>query len=439
MTQQYTIQPGDNLTAISKKYGVGISSLLQANQQIKDPNLIIAGQSLVIPSAGNNINTNPNPNPITPPVNPNENVDLSKSGRYVIDASNGTDQYDTQTGKKLTPQESQALGLNTVFLPKADTTQFKGGGIDTNGDGKIDVNTVLKDLGITLPTVDDGTEEGAIKARADAAKQKLDQFQNDLKKQTSNITNNPFLLSNEIMGEQKRLIEDNRDYLQTLIDDYNKEIGLLNDFRTQEQRKEDSVYRYTTLGLAEIERRAKAAQDILDRSDRTAADTRNFEMEIQQLRNATPAGQSFTVGGKVYQGTKTNEPTSTERAGSLKTQAIQAATPVILADRGADGFVSPDKYMSLRADYAAAIGDVSEFDDVFSIYLSPQNRQKYGVGKATGVDTTTDPLTAAKDYVTELKNGGMSKKDIEKYIDKAAEDADKILYKQAIKAVFNTP
>lgn len=47
-----------------------------------------------------------------------ENLALSKSGRYGITPSG--DQFDLQTGKKLTPQESQALGLNTTFLTKID-------------------------------------------------------------------------------------------------------------------------------------------------------------------------------------------------------------------------------------------------------------------------------------------------------------------------------
>jgi LysM repeat protein len=44
----YTIQPGDTLGAVARHLGVSVSSLAQANG-IKDPNVIYAGQTLVVP------------------------------------------------------------------------------------------------------------------------------------------------------------------------------------------------------------------------------------------------------------------------------------------------------------------------------------------------------------------------------------------------------
>lgn len=46
----YKIAAGDNLTKIAQKYGVGIQDILAANPQIKDPNMIYAGQTLNIPA-----------------------------------------------------------------------------------------------------------------------------------------------------------------------------------------------------------------------------------------------------------------------------------------------------------------------------------------------------------------------------------------------------
>jgi len=45
----YTIVKGDNLTKISKKFGVSIQDIMKANPYIKDPNLIYAGKTLKIP------------------------------------------------------------------------------------------------------------------------------------------------------------------------------------------------------------------------------------------------------------------------------------------------------------------------------------------------------------------------------------------------------
>ena len=48
---KYTIQKGDTLSALAQKYGTSVSALMQANPQIKNPNLIYAGASLNIPSS----------------------------------------------------------------------------------------------------------------------------------------------------------------------------------------------------------------------------------------------------------------------------------------------------------------------------------------------------------------------------------------------------
>ncbi len=47
----YLIRPGDNLTSIARRYGVSVEDLVKANN-IANPDLIYAGQTLVIPGAG---------------------------------------------------------------------------------------------------------------------------------------------------------------------------------------------------------------------------------------------------------------------------------------------------------------------------------------------------------------------------------------------------
>jgi hypothetical protein len=56
----YQIQSGDSLSGLAKKYGTNVQSLLQANPNIKNPNLIIAGQNLNLPSQ---LNTQPGLSP----------------------------------------------------------------------------------------------------------------------------------------------------------------------------------------------------------------------------------------------------------------------------------------------------------------------------------------------------------------------------------------
>jgi LysM repeat protein len=45
----YTVQSGDWLSAIARRHGVSLTTLLAANPQIENPNLIFPGQQIVIP------------------------------------------------------------------------------------------------------------------------------------------------------------------------------------------------------------------------------------------------------------------------------------------------------------------------------------------------------------------------------------------------------
>jgi hypothetical protein len=48
----YEVKPGDTLSKIAQHFGIGLSDLLKANQQITNPNLIVVGQKINIPSSG---------------------------------------------------------------------------------------------------------------------------------------------------------------------------------------------------------------------------------------------------------------------------------------------------------------------------------------------------------------------------------------------------
>ena len=45
----YRIQPGDTLNALANRFNTTVGELMKANPQIKDPNLIFAGQTLNLP------------------------------------------------------------------------------------------------------------------------------------------------------------------------------------------------------------------------------------------------------------------------------------------------------------------------------------------------------------------------------------------------------
>lgn len=59
----YTVQPGDTLTAIARRYGVTVQSIVDAND-IANPDLIDIGDSFIIPGT---IGTTSNPVTVTQP------------------------------------------------------------------------------------------------------------------------------------------------------------------------------------------------------------------------------------------------------------------------------------------------------------------------------------------------------------------------------------
>jgi uncharacterized YkwD family protein/spore coat assembly protein SafA len=49
----YTVAPGDTMWKIAVRYQIGVSELIQANPQLKNPNMIYVGQKIYIPSIDN--------------------------------------------------------------------------------------------------------------------------------------------------------------------------------------------------------------------------------------------------------------------------------------------------------------------------------------------------------------------------------------------------
>src|SRR3954462_7001895 len=47
-----SVKPGDTMTGIAQQQGVGVQALINTNPQIKDPNLIYAGQQVRMPGGG---------------------------------------------------------------------------------------------------------------------------------------------------------------------------------------------------------------------------------------------------------------------------------------------------------------------------------------------------------------------------------------------------
>lgn len=75
----YTVQRGDTLNAIARRFGVTVAAILKANPAIKNPSAIYVGQRIVVPAGG----TQPQPTP--PPPGGSTSTKI-----YLISLNDGT-------------------------------------------------------------------------------------------------------------------------------------------------------------------------------------------------------------------------------------------------------------------------------------------------------------------------------------------------------------
>jgi LysM repeat protein len=76
----YRVTWGDTLSGIASRFGTSISTILQANPQITNPNLIFAGQDLEIPTSGT-----PTVTPVPPPgITPTPAPPPTGSQTYIV-------------------------------------------------------------------------------------------------------------------------------------------------------------------------------------------------------------------------------------------------------------------------------------------------------------------------------------------------------------------
>ena len=142
----------------------------------------------------------------------------------------------------------------------------------------------------------------------------------------------------------------------------------------------------------EIDKREEQRQDALDLYiEFSKAGVQNISpsMSVQQLQAAAgPVLSTIALNELERKRISTLQGTVTERQSAQRQAAIAQARPELENSRGTDGYVDPQVYTKLRSDYAEAIGNVSEFDDVFASLLSPQERARLGVGKTIGIKST---------------------------------------------------
>jgi len=187
----------------------------------------------------------------------------------------------------------------------------------------------------------------------------------------------------------------------------NAQIGLLqDDLKTAQTNAEnlknaisdpDKALAYASAGvtlndtLPEINKKLAQyaySKEISDTSNKMALDGASY---LAPGQTAPTGSQILTttdsqgVTKQWYVPVKATTATYTERLDSAISEAIPMASEELEKSIGTDGYVDPSVYLRLRVDFSALTGgDISTFDNNFALRLSPQERARLGVGKATG-------------------------------------------------------
>lgn len=77
-----------------------------------------------------------------------------------------------------------------------------------------------------------------------------------------------------------------------------------------------------------------------------------------------------------------------------------------------DGYTDPNTYLSERVRYS---GGTTEFDRLYSPYLSPQERARLGVGKAAGVEAIEPDEARINELMDLMSDPNVSEEDSERY------------------------
>lgn len=134
-------------------------------------------------------------------------------------------------------------------------------------------------------------------------------------------------------------------------------------------------------------------------------ETVQFDNDLYRVDPNTGKKELLIAGTKPTQ-------TQTEITRELREQIISAAEPILTQSEGENGFVNPDTYLNLRQQYFMEFGNTSGFDQIFSHRLSPQERERLGIGRigvpgtspSDNTDNTEEPMTD-EEFMKFLRTG----------------------------------
>jgi LysM repeat protein len=142
----YRVNWGDTLTSIASRFGTNISTILQSNPQITNPNLIFAGQDLEIPTGDT-----PTVTPVPPPsITPTPTPPPTGSQTYIVQSGDTLSAIARRfnTTANAIAQASGISNINLIYVgqrltipgsgfPPPDNSAFALGAQTLNLDNKV--------------------------------------------------------------------------------------------------------------------------------------------------------------------------------------------------------------------------------------------------------------------------------------------------------------
>jgi LysM repeat protein len=121
----YRVTWGDTLSGIASRFGTSISTILQANPQITNPNLIYVGQDLEIPDAGA-----PNPTPPPPGTTPTPPPPPTGTQTYTVQAGDTLSAIARRFNTTIAAiaQASGIANINLIYVGQVLTIPGGGSG-----------------------------------------------------------------------------------------------------------------------------------------------------------------------------------------------------------------------------------------------------------------------------------------------------------------------
>lgn len=320
--QTYTVQSGDTLSSIASRLGVNVNDI--SGFRSGNPNLIFPGENLVVKKSG------------------------QVAGQI---ASVGTDATFSQGGT----QASTALATT--------------GGVQTTGQtGGTDLTSLFSQFGLAPA----GSLEDTIKSVShsfglDTITQEVDKLNSEKLDKIAEINSNPWLsegLRSKQVAAQTEKYDKKKDALVERLKLQQDVVGkAITIWEKEREFKKDLLFKQLDLQEKAIDNARQA----------TTPDIKEYQFAQQQ---------GFTGTFMQFKATQaSSKPTETEKTRALKVAAFAKARPVLESSKGTDTYVNPDIYFRLRNNYTEAIGDVTEFDEVFAPMLSPRERLRLGIGK----------------------------------------------------------